>query len=117
MYDRWPMTGRRERFLRWFRENRRRTEELFSIVDESCYYERPIPLRHPLVFYEGHLPGFNVITHVKGALGMSGATNGWTYCSPAGSTLTTRPRAPIARRLRSGPRVRKCAGTPAPATG
>jgi gamma-glutamyl hercynylcysteine S-oxide synthase len=73
MYDRWPMTGRRERFLRWFRENRRRTEELFSIVDESCYYERPIPLRHPLVFYEGHLPGFNVITHVKGALGMSGA--------------------------------------------
>jgi iron(II)-dependent oxidoreductase len=39
--------------------NRRRTTELFALVDPSAYYERPIGLRHPIVFYEGHIPAFS----------------------------------------------------------
>jgi ergothioneine biosynthesis protein EgtB len=58
----------RDRVLHWFEQNRARTRELFALVDQSCYYERPIPLRNPMVFYEGHLPGFSLNTHVKAAL-------------------------------------------------
>lgn len=39
--------------------NRIRTFDIFSIFEPSAYYERPIPLRHPLVFYEGHIPTFS----------------------------------------------------------
>ena len=39
--------------------NRNRSAELFALVDPSAYYDRPIPLRHPVVFYEGHLPAFS----------------------------------------------------------
>ncbi|HEY0788326.1 MAG TPA: SUMF1/EgtB/PvdO family nonheme iron enzyme, partial [Thermoanaerobaculia bacterium] len=36
------------------------------------WYERPIPLRNPIVFYEGHLPVFAVNTLLKAALGEKG---------------------------------------------
>ena len=36
---------------------------------EEAYYSRPIALRHPIVFYEGHLPGFSFNTLVKKGLG------------------------------------------------
>jgi ergothioneine biosynthesis protein EgtB len=52
--------------------NRRRTRELFDLLDESVYYERPISLRNPVVFYEGHIPGFAVNTLIKKALGWQG---------------------------------------------
>ncbi len=39
--------------------NRIRTFGIFKIFEPSAYYERPIPLRHPLVFYEGHIPAFS----------------------------------------------------------
>lgn len=45
---------------------------LEEIVSEDAYYERPIELRHPIVFYEGHLPAFAVNTLVKWALGRPG---------------------------------------------
>ncbi len=35
-----------------------KTEQLFALVHPDAYNERPIPLRHPIVFYEGHLPAF-----------------------------------------------------------
>ena len=35
----------------------------------GAYYSRPIALRHPIVFYEGHLPAFSFNTLVKKALG------------------------------------------------
>jgi formylglycine-generating enzyme required for sulfatase activity len=47
---------------RWYLQNRNRTADIFRILDPSAYYERPIPLRHPLAFYEGHIPAF---THSK----------------------------------------------------
>ena len=40
-------TGALERFA----ENRRRTRALFDLLDESVYYERPISLRNPVVFF------------------------------------------------------------------
>jgi ergothioneine biosynthesis protein EgtB len=55
-----------------FRHIRARTRMMFDLLDESVYYERPIALRNPLVFYEGHLPAFAVNTLVKKALGMPG---------------------------------------------
>ena len=56
-------------FVAWYRRNRERSRQLFDLVTEEAYYERPIPLRHPLVFYEGHLPAFSFNTLVKRALG------------------------------------------------
>ena len=42
---------------------------LFDLIDEAAYYRQPIALRHPIVFYEGHLPGFSFNTLVKKSLG------------------------------------------------
>src|SRR5882762_282007 len=53
----------------WYRRNRARSRELFDLLSEDAYYSQPIALRHPIVFYEGHLPGFSFNTLVKKALG------------------------------------------------
>src|SRR5438477_7546791 len=55
----------------WYRKNRARSQALFDLVEEQAYYSRPIELRHPIVFYEGHLPAFSFNTLVKRALGGS----------------------------------------------
>ena len=48
---------------------RERSRALFDVLaDEEAYYSQPIPLRHPIVFYEGHLPAFSFNTLVKTAL-------------------------------------------------
>jgi iron(II)-dependent oxidoreductase len=36
-----------------------RTDELFGVVKEAYLYERPIPERHRIVFYIGHLEAFD----------------------------------------------------------
>src|SRR6476646_4748325 len=59
----------REAALSWYRRNRDRSRQLFDMLPEQVYYSRPIALRHPIVFYEGHLPGFSFNTLVKKALG------------------------------------------------
>ncbi len=41
-----------------YRAGRARTAAIFASIAPSAYYDAPIPLRHPFVFYEGHLPGF-----------------------------------------------------------
>ena len=56
----------------WFRETRRRTADLFGLLSPEAYYEQPIPLRHPVVFYEGHIPAFSVNTLLKRGLGRPG---------------------------------------------
>ena len=53
----------------WYSRNRARTQALFDLVTDEAYYSRPIDLRHPIVFYEGHLPAFSFNTLVKRALG------------------------------------------------
>src|SRR4030095_5566331 len=55
-----------------FTHIRARTRQLFDLLDPALYYERPIALRNPVVFYEGHLPAFAVNTLVKRGLGRPG---------------------------------------------
>jgi iron(II)-dependent oxidoreductase len=55
--------------LERYRRNRERSHRLFAVLSEDSYYSQPIALRHPVVFYEGHLPGFSFNTLVKKALG------------------------------------------------
>jgi ergothioneine biosynthesis protein EgtB len=59
----------RATLLDWYRKNRGRSRQLFDLITEDAYYSQPIALRHPIVFYEGHLPGFSFNTLVKKALG------------------------------------------------
>jgi len=40
-------------------EARRRSDELFSLVRPDSLYERPIPERHRIIFYIGHLEAFD----------------------------------------------------------
>ena len=61
----------RDAFIHWYARNRARSTLLFDLIDEEAYYSHPIALRHPPVFYEGHLPAFSFNTLVKRALGGS----------------------------------------------
>jgi formylglycine-generating enzyme required for sulfatase activity len=56
-------------FTDWYARNRARSRALFDLVTDEAYYSQPIDLRHPIVFYEGHLPAFSFNTLVKRALG------------------------------------------------
>jgi gamma-glutamyl hercynylcysteine S-oxide synthase len=58
----------REALARCYRQGRARSEQLFAIPVDAAYYERPIALRNPIIFYEGHLPAFSVNTLIKLAL-------------------------------------------------
>ncbi len=59
----------RAHFSEWYRRNRARSAELFSLVDPLAWTERPIPLRHPFAFYAGHLPAFSFLMLNRRALG------------------------------------------------
>ena len=43
-----------------YHDIRRRTRQIFDLIAPEAFDMRPIPLRHPLRFYEGHLASFNV---------------------------------------------------------
>ena len=59
----------REAMAARYRANRRRTAGLFAMIAPDAYEDRPIPLRHPFIFYDGHIPAFAFITLVRDALG------------------------------------------------
>ena len=67
----------REHLIDWFRAGRARTRDVFAIPRPEMYYERPIPLRNPIVFYEGHLPAFAINTLIKLALRQPGIDAGY----------------------------------------
>jgi iron(II)-dependent oxidoreductase len=46
-------------FLRRLAEARARTDEVFRIVRPEAIYDRPIPERHRIIFYLGHLEAFD----------------------------------------------------------
>jgi hypothetical protein len=52
-----------------YKRNRERSRALFDLLREDAYYSRPIKLRQPVIFYEGHLPAFSFNTLVKRGLG------------------------------------------------
>ncbi|MBC7541932.1 MAG: ergothioneine biosynthesis protein EgtB [Candidatus Sericytochromatia bacterium] len=60
-----------ERPAETFQRVRARTHRLFSLIRPEAYYARPIPLRHPIVFYAGHLDAFNWQLLFDGALGQA----------------------------------------------
>src|SRR5437764_13045698 len=55
--------------LDWYCRTRARSQALFDLLADEAYYSQPIALRHPIVFYEGHLPAFSFNTLVKKGLG------------------------------------------------
>jgi ergothioneine biosynthesis protein EgtB len=59
----------RQAAISWYRRNRIRSEQIFDLIDPTAYYTRPIALRNPIVFYEGHLPAFSVIAFLRRGLG------------------------------------------------
>src|ERR1700757_2350623 len=59
----------RDSLSAWYRRNRERSQALFDLLADEAYYSQPIALRHPIVFYEGHLPAFSFNTLIKKALG------------------------------------------------
>jgi ergothioneine biosynthesis protein EgtB len=62
----------RSSLVEWYLRNRERSRRLFDLIDPEVYYTRPIALRNPIVFYEGHLPAFSVISFLKRGLGHPG---------------------------------------------
>lgn len=52
----------RSHLIDWYRRNRERSAQLFGLIDDAAFGARPIPLRHPFIFYEGHLPAFSFLT-------------------------------------------------------
>ena len=59
----------RQDVIDWYRRNRARSEAIFDLIAPSAYYSRPIALRNPIVFYEGHLPAFSVIAFLRRGVG------------------------------------------------
>jgi ergothioneine biosynthesis protein EgtB len=62
----------RASLVEWHLRNRERSRRLFDLIDPEVYFTRPIALRNPIVFYEGHLPAFSVIAFLQRGLGHSG---------------------------------------------
>ena len=54
-------------------ESRRMTDDLFRIVRTEALYDRPIPERHRIVFYIGHLEAFDWNLIAGQALGLGPA--------------------------------------------
>ncbi len=76
-----PFAGHEKAFVdrQWaveaYCDNRVRTRALFDLLTPDAYYAQPIPLRHPLVFYDGHIPAFAVNALLKRGLGHPGIDN------------------------------------------
>ncbi|MEE2636912.1 MAG: SUMF1/EgtB/PvdO family nonheme iron enzyme [Acidobacteriota bacterium] len=66
----------RDETIARFQNTRARTSELLELLVPDAYYEQPIPLRHPVLFYEGHIPAFSVNTLIKRGLGRPGVDEG-----------------------------------------
>ena len=49
----------RSGLMEWLSDARRRSDALFQIVRAESIYERPIPERHRIIFYLGHLEAFD----------------------------------------------------------
>jgi ergothioneine biosynthesis protein EgtB len=72
MWQRVTAPTSREALLARYRRNRARSADIFNLLSDDAYYSQPIALRHPIVFYDGHLPGFSFNTLIKKALGEPG---------------------------------------------
>jgi gamma-glutamyl hercynylcysteine S-oxide synthase len=62
----------RDQLIERYDRGRARSKAIFNLIDDHAYYSQPIALRHPIVFYEGHLPAFSFNTLIKRGLGRPG---------------------------------------------
>jgi len=62
----------RQLLVQRFRRTRARSAAIFAMVPPALRPSRPIPLRHPIIFYEGHIPAFYVNTILGKGLGRPG---------------------------------------------
>lgn len=65
-------------------EARSRTDRLFSLMSENAMYERPIPERHRLIFYLGHLEAFDWNQICRWTLGMPSFHESFDHLFEAG---------------------------------
>ncbi len=65
-----------ERLSTRLRAARNRSDELFEIVRPEALYDRPIPERHRIIFYMGHLEAFDW-NLLLGPLGLSSFDTGF----------------------------------------
>jgi gamma-glutamyl hercynylcysteine S-oxide synthase len=65
-----PVTTANEILLRELRGARTESDRLFSIVKPTAVYDRPIDARHRIIFYVGHLDGFDSIQICRKGLGI-----------------------------------------------
>ena len=106
----------RDSLIAWFEKNRARSAQLFAMLDADTYYPRPISLRNPIVFYEGHLPAFNVIVLIKRGLGQPGVDEKLERLFARGIDPEDEQRRGRATPRRRGRRARPCRPTRAPPT-
>ena len=60
-----------DRLLGELRQARRESDRLFSIIKPESLYDRPIDARHRVLFYIGHLDGFDSIQICREGLGIA----------------------------------------------
>src|SRR6202042_1738145 len=53
---------------------RARTDSLFQLLPPNSFYDRPVPERHRLIFYLGHLEAFDW-NLLRGPLGLESSPN------------------------------------------
>src|SRR5713101_6371444 len=85
-----------------YRRNRERSRALFGLLADAAYYTQPIALRHPIVFYEGHLPAFSFNTLVKKALGGASIDEGLETLFARGIDPAEQPGSPTRQPRRGG---------------
>ncbi len=61
--------GQGVQFTSLFKTTQARTRALFDLVKPEAYWAQPIALRHPIVFYDGHIHGFLWNTLFRKVLG------------------------------------------------
>ncbi|MBA3888487.1 MAG: ergothioneine biosynthesis protein EgtB [Acidobacteria bacterium] len=66
------LTVDRAAAMEWYLRNRDRSRRIFDLIDPTAYYARPIALRNPIVFYEGHLPAFSLMAFLHRGLDRPG---------------------------------------------
>ena len=76
-HEAYPEGLTRDRLIEWYRAGRRTTRDIFAIPTPEAYFDRPIRLRNPIVFYEGHIPAFAINTLIRLALKRDGIDSGF----------------------------------------
>ena len=78
---------KREEIRQYFHATFSLDEQLYeTLADESAFYLRPEPLRHPLIFYLGHTATFYINKLIVAKLRTNASIPASNRCSPWVST-------------------------------